>query len=55
MNTGLLVGIIGVFLLVAVFSSGGTPTLLVWALPFVGLLLACIGFAKRILAAVESR
>ena len=55
MNGGLFVAGIGVFLLIAVFSSGGAPTLLVWALPFIGLVLAGIGFAKRILAAIESR
>ena len=55
MRVGLLVGLIGVFLLIAVFSSGGAPTLLVWALPFAGLLLAAIGYARRMLAAVESR
>ena len=55
MNAGLLIAIIGVFLVIAVFSSGGAPTLIVWALPFIGAILAAVGFGKRLLAALESR
>lgn len=55
MRAGLLMGSIGLLLVIAVFSSGGAPTLLVWAVFVGGAVLAVIGYARRILAAVESR
>ncbi|MBP3044890.1 hypothetical protein KKR91_01130 [Arthrobacter jiangjiafuii] len=47
MSAGLLLGAIGLLLVVAVFSSGGAPTLLVWVLLVVGVILAAIGFTRR--------
>lgn len=47
MNAGLFIAGIGLVLLIAVMGSGGMPTLLVWALPIVGLVLAAVGYSKR--------
>ena len=47
MNAGLFIAGIGLILLIAVMGSGGMPTLLVWALPVVGLVLAAVGYAKK--------
>lgn len=55
MRVGLLMGAVGLLLVIAALSSGGAPTLLVWVLLVVGVILAAAGYARRILAAVESR
>ena len=55
MLSGLIVAAVGLVLVVLVFSSGGAPTIFVWAVLLVGIVLAVIGFAMRILAAVERR
>lgn len=55
MFLGLVIAGIGALFAVAILSGGGTPTLAVWVVPIVGAVLAIIGFAKRLLAAVESR
>lgn len=47
MNAGLFIAGIGIVLLIAVMGSGGMPTLLVWALPIVGLALAAVGYSKK--------
>lgn len=53
LSAGLFTAAAGVLLVIAVFSTGGTPTLLVWAMFLAGLFMSAIGFGRRILAAVE--
>lgn len=55
MVTGLVLAVIGALFLIAIISGGGSPTVAVWAVPLIGAVLAVVGFAMRILAAVESR
>ena len=55
MTGGLFLAVVGAVLLFLVMGSGGSPTPLVWAMLIGGLIIAAIGFAKRVLAAVERR
>lgn len=55
MSLGLSLAGLGTLFAVAILSGGGMPTMVVWAVPIIGVVLAIIGFARRLLAAVESR
>lgn len=55
MTAGLVIAGIALMLVLLAFNSGGAPTVYVWGAMVIGAALAVIGFAKRILAAVERR
>jgi uncharacterized protein (TIGR03382 family) len=53
MTIGLLIAVVGVLFIGAVISAGGDGGML-W-IPAIGLVLAAIGFARRVLAALENK
>lgn len=55
MTIGLIVGLIGAVLVVLSISTGNMGAPLSWGLIALGAVVAIIGFARRMLAAVESR
>lgn len=55
MTAGLAIAGIALILALLAFNSSGAPTVYVWGAMVLGVALAVIGFAKRILAAVERR
>lgn len=54
-GAGLLVAGIAVFVALIAINSTGSTGAFVWAMLIIGLILAGIGFAQRILAALENR
>lgn len=55
MTIGLIIGIIGAALVFLSVSSGNMGAPLSWGLVALGVIVAIIGYARRMLAAVESR
>jgi hypothetical protein len=55
MWVGFVIAVVGLLLCVAAAVSGGTPGALSVGAVLVGAVLAVIGYARRVLAAVESR
>lgn len=54
-SAGLFIAGIGLFLVLISVFSGGAGAPLTWLMVGLGLILAAIGFAQRMLAAAESR